>query len=159
MTLLPRDELLWQMHVFTGLPGGRVALYFKTHHGLMDGIGFIRVFTGIVSSPASQRRAHAIWEGMLAVPPLEGHEARPAAATPTLLGIAGEARRIANDMARLAWHQGLRGLGIGRGLAAHLRQHAERAEDTAQRQPGARALRAVACDREAGRETRRGEGQ
>ena len=116
--LLPRDELLWQMHVFTGLPGGRVALYFKTHHGLIDGIGFIRIFTGIVSSAASQRSKHAIWEGMLAVPPPEGHEARPAAATPTLLGIAGEARRVANDMARLAWHQGLRRLGIGSGLAA-----------------------------------------
>ena len=116
--LLPRDQLLWQMHVFTGLAEGRVALYFKTHHGLIDGIGFIRIFTGIVSSRASQRRRHAIWEGMLAVPPLAGHQARSAAATRTLLGIADEARRIANDMARLAWHQGLRGLGIGSGLAA-----------------------------------------
>jgi diacylglycerol O-acyltransferase / wax synthase len=116
--LLPRDELLWQMHVFTGLPDGRVALYFKTHHGLIDGIGFIRIFTGIVSSAGSRRRAHAIWEGMLAVPPPEGHEAHPAAATPTLLGIAGDTRRVANDIARLAWHQGLRGLGIGSGLVA-----------------------------------------
>lgn len=116
--LLPRDELLWQMHVFTGLPDGRVALYFKTHHGLIDGIGFIRVFTGIVSSAGSRKRSHAIWEGMLAVPPPDGQKAHPPAATPTLLDLAGDARRVASDMARLAWHQGLRGLGIGSGLAA-----------------------------------------
>jgi len=116
--LLPRDELLWQMHVFTGLPGGRVALYFKTHHGLIDGIGLIRIFTGIVSDAASRQRPHAIWEGMLAVPQLEGHETRPAAATRSLLGIAADARLLANDMVRLAWHQGLRRLGIGSGLAA-----------------------------------------
>ena len=116
--LLPRDELLWQMHVFTGLPDGRVALYFKTHHGLIDGIGFIRIFTGIVSSAGPRERAHAIWEGMLAVPPPEGQETHPAAKTPSLLGLASDARLVASDMARLAWHLGLRGLGIGSGLAA-----------------------------------------
>jgi WS/DGAT/MGAT family acyltransferase len=116
--LLPRDELLWQMHVFTGLPDGRVALYFKTHHGIIDGIGFIRIFTGILSSAGSHKRARAIWEGMLAVPPPEGQEKHQAAATRTLLDLASDARLVANDLARLTWHLGLRGLGIGSGLAA-----------------------------------------
>ena len=59
--LLARDELLWQMHVFTGLPAGRVGLYFKTHHGLIDGIGFIRVVSSAVSKSKAAGRPRAIW--------------------------------------------------------------------------------------------------
>ena len=42
---LPHDAPVWELHVFSGLPRGRVALYFKTHHGLIDGIGFLRILT------------------------------------------------------------------------------------------------------------------
>jgi WS/DGAT/MGAT family acyltransferase len=115
--LLPRDEPMWQMHVFTGLPGGRVALYFKTHHGLIDGIGFIRIVTSLVSTSPSPGKPRAMWEGMLAVPPPSG--ARPAAAggPADLLRAADEARRTTTDMLRLVWHAGMRGLGLGHGLA------------------------------------------
>jgi WS/DGAT/MGAT family acyltransferase len=115
--LLPRDEPLWQMHVFTGLPGDRVALYFKTHHGLIDGIGFIRIVTHIVSTSAARGTARAIWEGMLAVPPAGGAgEPHPGGAN-ELVRVAGEARRTANDVARLVWHLGARAIGLGPGLA------------------------------------------
>jgi WS/DGAT/MGAT family acyltransferase len=116
--LLPRDEPLWQLHVFTGLPDGRVAVYFKTHHGLIDGIGFIRIVTGIVSMSSARGKPHAIWEGMLAVPPVAGARSTQADGTADLLQFAGEARRTATDTARLVWHQVLRGFGLGRGLAA-----------------------------------------
>jgi WS/DGAT/MGAT family acyltransferase len=115
--LLPRDEPLWQMHVFSGLPGGRVALYFKTHHGLIDGIGFIRIVTHIMSTSAKRGRARAIWEGMLAVPEASAAGKHPPTGAAELLEFAEETRQTANDMARLMWHQGLRGLGIGTGLA------------------------------------------
>jgi WS/DGAT/MGAT family acyltransferase len=116
--LLPRDEPLWQMHVFTGLPDGRVALYFKTHHGLIDGIGFIRIVTHLMSTSAGRGKARAIWEGMLAVPPAAGAGKHRATGTAELVQFAEEARQTANDMARLMWHQGLRGTGLGIGLAA-----------------------------------------
>ena len=61
---LPRDEPLWQLYVFSGLKRGRIALYFKTHHGLIDGIGFIRALTSTVSTSPRQRRPRAIWEGI-----------------------------------------------------------------------------------------------
>jgi diacylglycerol O-acyltransferase / wax synthase len=60
---LDRSEPLWQLHVFRGLPGGRVGLYFKTHHVLVDGIGFLHIFERIVSATANHRETHAIWEG------------------------------------------------------------------------------------------------
>ncbi len=36
---LPRDRPLWAAHWLTGLPGGRAALVFVTHHVLTDGVG------------------------------------------------------------------------------------------------------------------------
>jgi hypothetical protein len=57
--LLPRDKPLWEQHVFTGLPGHRVGSD-KTHHGLIDGIGFIRgLNTMITTSPTARCRARA----------------------------------------------------------------------------------------------------
>jgi WS/DGAT/MGAT family acyltransferase len=112
---LLRDAPLWEAHVFSGLAGGRVALYFKTHHGLIDGIGFIRALNTMVSTSPSARLPRAIWEGMrhVEIPTdrgrTEGIEA--------WLQSANDARRTATDMVRLMWHQGLRDLGLGRGLA------------------------------------------
>ena len=115
--LLPRDRPLWETHVFTGLSDGRVALYFKTHHGLIDGIGFLRIVTGIVAESAADPRPHAFWEGMSAARGA-AHEARHLALTAGgLLQVADDVRRTASDLARLAWHQGLRALGLGHGLA------------------------------------------
>jgi WS/DGAT/MGAT family acyltransferase len=114
---LRRDAPMWEMHVFTGLPGGRVALHFKTHHGLIDGIGFIKALDTMVSpsAAASARRPRAIWEGLRHVPPPAAHKPEGIAG---LLHSANDLRRTANDLLRLAWHQGLRDLGLGHGLAA-----------------------------------------
>ncbi len=114
---LPRDEPLWQMHVFAGLPDDRVALYFKTHHGIIDGIGFIRFLTRIVSTSQARGKPRAIWEGMAALPHAAPAVARASGAQ-EWLQIAEETRRTANDMLRLMWHQGLRNTGLGPGLAA-----------------------------------------
>jgi diacylglycerol O-acyltransferase / wax synthase len=114
---LRRDAPLWELHVFTGLPGGRVALHFKTHHGLIDGIGFIKALDTMVSpsAPASARRPRAIWEGLRHVPP----PAAPAVqGLEGMLHTANDVRRTASDLLRLVWHQGLRDLGLGRGLTA-----------------------------------------
>ncbi len=111
---LAHDAPIWEMHVFTGLPRGRVALYFKTHHGLIDGIGFIRILMSMVSTRPT-RKPRAIWEGMLGVRTSEVPARRDESSG--LLGLVGDARRTATDTARLVWRQGLRGLGLGSGLA------------------------------------------
>lgn len=112
---LRRDAPLWEAHVFTGMPGGRVALYFKTHHGLIDGIGFINALNTMVFESPRDNPPRAMWEGLRHYTPPAGtarvqHES-------SLLQAANDARRTANDMLRLLWHQGLRDLGLGRGLA------------------------------------------
>jgi len=112
--LLPRDAPLWELHVFTGLPRGRVALYFKTHHGLIDGIGFIHILNSMFSSRASTRTPKAIWEGMLGV--REPASAMKHGDTRGRLSLALDVQQAVTDIARLLWRQGLRGLGLGRGL-------------------------------------------
>ena len=114
--LLDRSAPLWQLHVFEGLPAGRVALYFKTHHGLIDGIGFIRIVTGTVSKTARARKPQSIWRGMPGGAPGGAETAGAGDMAHALLNLALEARRTVNDLVRLVWHQGLRDLGIGHGL-------------------------------------------
>ena len=120
--LLPRDEPLWQMHVFTGLPDGRVALYFKTHHGLIDGIGFIRVVTGAVTTSKRPGRPRAIWEGLPAAPATKRVRKGTAASGDAisvdgLLGLASDTGSALGDLGRILWNQSQRGLGRGHGLA------------------------------------------
>jgi len=113
---LRRDAPLWQMHLFTGFPGGRVALYFKTHHGLIDGIGFINALNTMVFESPRDNPPRAMWEGLRHYTPPAGTSNAQHASS--LLQAANDARRTASDMLRLVWHQGLRDLGLGRGLAA-----------------------------------------
>lgn len=113
---LPRERPLWEQHVFTGLPGHRVALYFKTHHGLIDGVGFIRGLNTMITTSPTAKLPRAMWEGLRNAP-------APVAAGPApgglaaWLGLAADARRTSTDMLRLVWHLGLREIGLGRGLS------------------------------------------
>jgi diacylglycerol O-acyltransferase len=117
VALLPRDEPLWQLHLYTGLEDRRVALYFKTHHGLIDGMGFLRVFNGMVSSSKAAGPPRAIWQGY-GPESWHGDSGADSAGPPrNPLATISEAGRAAADLARLVWHQGLRGLGLGPGLA------------------------------------------
>lgn len=113
---LRRDAPLWEAHFFTGFPGGRVALYFKTHHGLIDGIGFINALNTMVFESPRDNPPRAMWEGLRHYTPPAG-KASPQHGT-SLLQTVNDTRRTANDLLRLMWHQGLRDLGLGRGLAA-----------------------------------------
>lgn len=113
---LDRCRPLWEMHVFDGLAGNRVGLYFKTHHGLLDGIGFIRVILNSVSQSAYSRKPQALWQGMPAVTDA-GEPSTPRSGRPGLLQSGLQAGRTARDLARLTWHLGRRDLGLGRGMA------------------------------------------
>ena len=113
---LDRCRPLWEVHVFDGLAGNRVGLYFKTHHGLIDGIGFINVILNIVSRTASARSPQAFWRGL----PLAEHTAessRKATLAGGLLANGMAAGRTASDLVKLMWHLGRRDLGIGKGMA------------------------------------------
>jgi WS/DGAT/MGAT family acyltransferase len=119
---LDRSRPLWEMHVFDGLADGRVALYFKSHHGLLDGLGFLKVIEGAVSRKPGGSAPQAVWRGLPDTS--RDNPAAPAATlTATLPGALELARagftvaRTLTDIGRLVWHLGRRDLGLGRGLS------------------------------------------
>lgn len=114
---LDRSRPLWEMHVFDGLANDRIGLYFKSHHGLIDGIGFIRIVLNTVSHAAGSRKPQALWQGLPTPPKGRAAGGAPTARPFKLVRAGWQAARTARDLARLAWHLGRRDLGLGHGMA------------------------------------------
>ncbi|PLW82350.1 hypothetical protein CWI75_11335 [Kineobactrum sediminis] len=59
---LDRSRPLWELHLIEGLPRNRFALYCKTHHALVDGIGAMQMIQSLFSTDPEQiidlRKSH-----------------------------------------------------------------------------------------------------
>jgi diacylglycerol O-acyltransferase / wax synthase len=53
-TLLDRHRPLWEAHLIEGLADGRLAMYFKIHHSVMDGVTSLRVMQQSLSRDAAE---------------------------------------------------------------------------------------------------------
>jgi len=113
--LLDRAKPLWALYVIDGLQDGRVALYGKVHHGIIDGRGLINVLIQWLSTDPADRTVHAMWEGL----------ARPVASTARasvaqrLAGVwkgAGSLVGNTKGVAKLLAGRGVATLGIADGL-------------------------------------------
>jgi hypothetical protein len=96
---LDRARPLWEMHVFEGLADGRVGLYFKCHHGLLDGLGFLRVIRDTVSHGPGGSAPQAIWRGLPATS--DGKPSSPAVTHPASRGVASLRAGLAVPLARV----------------------------------------------------------
>jgi diacylglycerol O-acyltransferase len=54
-TMLARERPLWECHIIEGLADGRVAMYTKMHHALVDGISAMRLMQSVLSSDPDKR--------------------------------------------------------------------------------------------------------
>ncbi|WP_310963174.1 WS/DGAT/MGAT family O-acyltransferase [Nocardioides terrisoli] len=54
-TMLARERPLWEMHLVEGLADGRMAMYTKVHHALVDGISAMRLMESTLSSDPAKR--------------------------------------------------------------------------------------------------------
>ncbi len=60
---LDREYPLWRMHLIEGLPDGRIALYMKTHHALVDGMAGMRMLLkSMAPSAEASRKLPPPWE-------------------------------------------------------------------------------------------------
>ncbi|WP_426242079.1 WS/DGAT/MGAT family O-acyltransferase [Nocardioides sp. LHG3406-4] len=79
------ERPLWEAHVIEGLRDGRVAMYTKVHHSLVDGVAAIRLMASVLSPDPATR-------GM---PPPWGYREEPAAEAADVADIPGQALRTA----------------------------------------------------------------
>lgn len=78
---LDRSRPLWELHVIDGVARGRVAVYMKIHHGMLDGRGMMAAFDRFFNASPDDRRVHAPWEAQPEAPGRRGGlPARQAAA-------------------------------------------------------------------------------
>ena len=60
-TRLARERPLWEAHIIEGLRDGRVAMYTKTHHALVDGVSAMRLLQSVLSTDPDKRDMPAPW--------------------------------------------------------------------------------------------------
>jgi diacylglycerol O-acyltransferase / wax synthase len=116
---LDRTRMLWELYVIDGLRDGRVAVYAKVHHGIIDGASFMKAMLRWLAPTPAQRTVRALWEEL---PDSAARARRPAPATPLasrLSGLVGDAAgslRTTGSLYKLVAEQCLKSLGMGKGL-------------------------------------------
>ena len=61
-TRLATERPLWEWHLIEGLRDGRVAMYAKLHHALVDGVSAMRLLQSILTSDPERTGMPAPWE-------------------------------------------------------------------------------------------------
>jgi diacylglycerol O-acyltransferase len=60
-TRLATERPLWEWHLIEGLRDGRVAMYAKLHHALVDGVSAMRLLQSVLTTDPDQRDMPAPW--------------------------------------------------------------------------------------------------
>jgi diacylglycerol O-acyltransferase len=60
-TRLAWERPLWEAHLIEGLRDGRVAMYTKTHHALVDGVSAMRLLSSVLTTDPERRGMPAPW--------------------------------------------------------------------------------------------------
>ena len=60
-TRLHRDRPLWEAHIIEGVEDNRFALYMKTHHSMIDGVGAMRLLGACLTADPNERDMPAPW--------------------------------------------------------------------------------------------------
>ena len=95
-SLLDRHRPLWEMHLIEGLNDGRFAVYFKSHHALVDGVSALRMLSRMLTDDPDDRAVPPFWA------PRQRRPKEPAERRgPIGTNVLREALNIAGDVAGL----------------------------------------------------------
>ncbi|MDJ0360465.1 wax ester/triacylglycerol synthase family O-acyltransferase [Rhodococcus sp. H29-C3] len=64
-TPLDRYRPMWEVHIVEGLADGRIALYTKVHHSLVDGVSALKLTLNALSADPDDRNGVAAWDPSL----------------------------------------------------------------------------------------------
>lgn len=91
-SLLDRRRPMWEAHIIEGLADGRVAVYTKFHHSVVDGVTALRLLQRSLSADPDERSMTAVWDARRKT----SHPPRPAPKPKGLLSsISGVASQVA----------------------------------------------------------------
>ncbi|NUR09253.1 MAG: wax ester/triacylglycerol synthase family O-acyltransferase [Nocardioidaceae bacterium] len=105
-TRLARERPLWEAHVIEGLRDGRIAMYTKMHHALVDGVSSMRLLQAVLSTDAEDRGMPPMWSADAGRTPARRDEVEhgflglPAGALRTALGLSAEAAGLPGALVR-----------------------------------------------------------
>lgn len=108
-----RKHPLWACYVIDGLKDGKVAVFGKMHHGVIDGRTFVGMISNWLALSASDRVVRAMWEGL---PQRPARDATPASLIQRVGGGLGRAARTATtaaSLSRMLAGQALSRVGLG----------------------------------------------
>lgn len=90
-TRLAWERPLWEATIIEGLRDGRVAMYTKTHHALVDGVSAMRLLADALSTDPDERDMPAPW----AARPRPPREEQPPSDGPSLADVSAATVRTA----------------------------------------------------------------
>ncbi|EHI11935.1 WS/DGAT/MGAT family O-acyltransferase [Mycolicibacterium thermoresistibile] len=96
-TLLDRHRPLWEVHLVEGLADGRVAIYFKVHHALIDGVAVMKLMQRTLSTDPGDD-ARVPWN----LPPPRRNPAGPVSRLRSATGAVGSVAALAPSTLSLA---------------------------------------------------------
>ncbi len=113
---LDRSRPLWECYLIEGLTGRRVAVYFKVHHALLDGVATLEYMVGSLLKSAGEKATTAVWQ-----PP---QKERSAEISTGILGRLGkisagllEQARTVPELTTILAKEGLKALNVVEGPA------------------------------------------